>query len=53
MTVAQVDGLHDLTEADTEGQRVWYLSSAAVNCFVFIGKKRCFETPAQPESMTL
>ena len=35
LDLTQVEGLHDLIEADTEVQRVWALGSAAVNCFSF------------------
>ena len=31
LDLTQVEGLHDLIEADTEVQRVWALGSAAVN----------------------
>jgi len=33
LDLTQVEGLHDLIEADTEVQRVWALGSAAVNSF--------------------
>ena len=36
LDLTQVEGLHDLIEADTEVQRVWALGGAAVNCFPFI-----------------
>lgn len=36
LDLTQVEGLHDLIEADTEVQRVWALGSATVNCFHFI-----------------
>lgn len=36
LDLTQVEGLHDLIEADTEVQRVWALGSAAVNPFLFI-----------------
>ena len=35
LDLTQVEGLHDLIEADTEVQRVWALGSAAVHCFSF------------------
>ena len=35
LDLTQVEGLHDLIEADTEVQRVWALDSAAVNSFLF------------------
>ena len=35
LDLTQVEGLHDLIEADTEVQRVWALGSAVVNFFSF------------------
>jgi tRNA modification GTPase len=59
LDLTQVEGLHDLIEADTEVQRVWALGSAVVKFFsshipVFSNlnvNAICRETPAQ--SMTL
>ena len=39
LDLTQVEGLHDLIEADTEVQRVWALDSAAVSHFLSYYKK--------------
>lgn len=37
LDLTQVEGLHDLIEADTELQRVWALTSAVVGCIIIHG----------------
>ena len=42
LDLTQVEGLHDLVEANTEVQRVWVLDSVAVSIFLLFLKKGAF-----------